>query len=76
MNRSIMTVLGVILVLVGLFAFAVPVFTTQHTEDVARVGDLKLQTTQRRSYEIPALVSGGVLLLGVVLIGAAVRQRR
>ncbi len=41
-----LTILGAILVLVGLIAFAVPVFTTQHTRDVARIGDLKVQTTQ------------------------------
>lgn len=71
-----LTIGGVILVLLGLLAFAVPVFTTHETRDVARVGDLKPQTTESRSFVIPSLVSGGVLVLGVVLIGAGPYQRR
>jgi hypothetical protein len=67
---------GAVLVLAGLIAFAIPVFTTQHTEDVARIGDLKVQTTQHQTYVIPPFVSGGALILGVVLIGAGFYQRR
>jgi hypothetical protein len=71
-----LTIAGAVLVLLGLLAFAVPVFTTQETRDVARVGDLKLQTTENRSFVIPPLVSGGALVLGVILIGAGLYQRR
>jgi len=79
MNRSAMNILtlgGAVLVLAGLLAFAVPVFSTQHTEDVARIGNLKLQTTEHQWYVIPPTVSGGALILGVVLIGAGFFQRR
>lgn len=79
MNRSAMNMLtmgGAVLVLVGLMMFAVPMFSTQHTEDVAKIGDLKLQTTERQWYVIPPIVSGGALILGVVLIGAGFYQRR
>jgi hypothetical protein len=67
---------GAVLVLVGLLAFAIPVFTTQHTTDVARIGDLKLQTTESKSYVIPPFVGGGALVLGVVLLGAGFFQKR
>jgi len=79
MGRSGMnglTIFGAVLVLLGLLAFAIPVFTTQETKDVARVGDLKLQTTESHSFVIPPLVSGGALILGIVLIGAGLYQRR
>ena len=79
MGRSAMSGLmlgGAALVLLGLIAFAVPVFTTQETKDVARVGDLKLQATENHSFVIPPFVSGGALVLGVVLIGAGFYQRR
>jgi hypothetical protein len=79
MNRSAMNVLtigGAVLVLAGLLTFAAPVLSTQHTEDVARIGDLKLQTTQHQWYVIPPFVSGGALILGIVLIGAGFYQRR
>jgi hypothetical protein len=67
---------GAVFVLIGLITFAIPVFTTHHTEDVARIGDLKVQTTQHDSYVIPPLVSGGAVILGVALIGAGFYQRR
>jgi hypothetical protein len=67
---------GAVLVLLGLLAFAIPVLTTQQTTDVARLGDLKLQTTENRYTVIPPILSGGVLLLGVILLGASFYQRR
>jgi hypothetical protein len=73
MGRSALTwpmIAGAILVLLGLLGFAAPYFTTQQTKDVAAIGDLKLQTTESKSYAIPPLFSGGCLALGVVLIGA------
>ncbi len=79
MGRTPMTGLmlgGAVLVLLGLLGFAIPYFSTQQTKDVAAIGDLKLQTTQRQSYTIPPLVSGGALVLGVVLIGAGLYRRR
>jgi hypothetical protein len=79
MGRSAMSGLmlgGAVLVLAGLIAFAIPVFTTQHTEDVARIGPLTVQATQHDTYVIPPLVSGGALILGVVLLGAGFYQRR
>jgi hypothetical protein len=66
---------GVILVVIGLLGFAVPYFTTSQTKDVAAIGDLKLQTTESKSYAIPPLVSGGAVLLGIVLIGAGAYRK-
>lgn len=68
--------IGVALVLAGLLGLAVPVFSTSHTTDVAKIGDLKVQTTERHWYQVPPLVSGGALVLGVVLVGAGVLRRR
>ena len=79
MGRSSMSGLmigGVIFVLLGLVGFAIPIFTTQQTKDVARIGDLKLQSTESTSYAIPPFLSGGAVVLGVVLIGAGFYQKR
>lgn len=62
--------IGAVLVLLGVVGLAVPYFTTSETKDVAKVGDLKLQTTERTSHSIPPIAAGGVLVLGAVLIGA------
>ena len=68
--------IGMILVVAGALGFAIPVFTTQETEEVARIGDLSLQSTEDTSHRIPALLSGGALLLGVILIGVSLYQKR
>jgi hypothetical protein len=67
---------GAGLALLGVIGFAIPIFTTQQTNAVARVGDLKLQSTETTSHTIPPLVSGRALVLGVVLIAASARQKR
>ena len=67
---------GLILVVLGILGLAIPIFTTQKTDTVARIGDLKLQSTEDKSHHIPPLVSGGVLVLGMVLIGAGLYQKR
>jgi hypothetical protein len=69
-------IIGIILVVAGVLGFAVPVFTTQQTKEVARIGDLKLQNTEDTSHSIPPILSGGVLVLGIILIGSSLYQRR
>jgi hypothetical protein len=71
-----LTVGGVALVLLGLVGFAIPIFTTQQTKDVAKIGDLKLQSTESTSHVIPPIVSGGALVLGAVMIGAGFYRKR
>ena len=71
-----LTIGGTTLVFLGFLGFAIPTFTTQKTEDVARIGDLKLQTTQSTSHDIPAILSAGAAALGILLIGAGLYQRR
>jgi len=68
-------IVGIILVLLGIAGFAIPVFTTQKTEEVAHIGDLKIQNSEDISHRIPPLLSGGVLALGVVLIGAGLYRK-
>ena len=78
MTRSPITGLmigGAVLILLGLLGFAVPYFTTQQTKDIAKVGNLKIQTTQHTTYAVPPLVSGGGIVLGVVLLGAGMYRR-
>jgi len=66
---------GAILVLLGILGLAIPVFSTSQTKDVAKLGDLKVQTTEQSTHVVPQALSGGVLLLGVILIGAGVYRK-
>jgi hypothetical protein len=69
-------ILGVVLAILGLIGLAIPVFTTTHTKEVAKLGDVQIQSKEQNSHTIPPLLSGGVLVLGVVLIGAGAWSRR
>jgi uncharacterized membrane protein len=50
MNGLIMS--GVALAALGLISLAIPVFTTQQTKEVAKIGNLKLQTTENTAHGI------------------------
>jgi hypothetical protein len=73
---NMLTGLGVILVVLGGIGLAVPGFSTQQTRDVAQIGDLKVQTQESTAYTIPPLASGGVLILGLILMGGSLYRRR
>jgi hypothetical protein len=69
-------IIGGILAILGLIGLATPVFTTSSTTNVATLGDLKVQTTEHTPHAIPPLVSGGVMILGIVLLGAGLYTKR
>ncbi len=70
------TWLGAVLALLGILGLAIPVFTTSQTEDVIKLGDLKLQGTKTTAHVVPPALSGGALVLGVILIGVGVYSKR
>ena len=74
-SRSILIILGVVLVLLGIAGFVAPQFTTQQTKNVAQVGDLKLQSNEDTSHYIPPAVAGGAVVLGIILVGGGLYRR-
>jgi len=78
MDRSLNTliIIGALLALLGIVGLVIPVFTTHQMTDVARLGDLQIQTQQDTSHVIPPLISGSALALGLVLIGGGFYRRR
>ena len=73
MNK--LAIIGLILVGLGIVGFAVPAFQTRETKDVAHVGDVHLEANVNETHSIPPLAAGGVLVLGVVLLGAGMMKR-
>jgi len=69
-------IVGLMLVVLGVVGFAIPVFTTQETKEVARIGDLTLQNTEDTSHTIPPLLAGGALIVGLILMGTGLYQKR
>jgi hypothetical protein len=68
--------IGALLALLGILGLAAPVFTTSQTKDVVNLGDLKIQSTEHSTHVVPAALSAAALVLGVVLLGAGLYQRR
>ena len=67
---------GAMLAILGLIAFAMPSFNTEETRDVVKFGDLKVQAKTEEPHFIPPIVSGGAMVLGVLLIGAGMVMNR
>ena len=68
--------LGTLFALLGILGLTIPVFTTSQTKDVAKLGDLKIQSTEQSTHVVPQALSAGVLILGVILIGVGAYTRR
>ena len=71
-----LAITGAVLAVLGGLALAIPVFTTEQTKEIAKVGDLKLTTKEETSHVIPRFVGPIALVIGLGLIGAAVVARR
>ena len=67
---------GAVLVILGVLGFAVPYFITSSTDEVAKVGDVKLEATEHTTHAVPPALAGGLLLLGIVLLGMGATRRR
>jgi hypothetical protein len=68
--------MGALLVLLGVLGLAAPVFTTSQTKDVVNLGDLKIQSTEHSTHVVPEALSAAALILGVLMLGAGLYQRR
>ncbi len=60
---------GAAVALLGLVGLAIPVFSTSQTKDVAKIGDLKIQSNEETTHVVPPMLAGGALVIGLVLVG-------
>jgi hypothetical protein len=67
---------GALLALLGILGFAIPIFTTSQTKDVAKLGDFKVQSTEQSTHVVPQTLSGGALILGIILVGIGAYTKR
>ena len=67
---------GALLALLGILGLAIPAFTTSQTKDIAKVGELKIQSTEHSTHVIPQALSVGAIALGLILIGAGIYGKR
>jgi hypothetical protein len=78
MDRSpnVLLIVGALVALAGIVVLAVPQFTTARTVDVAKIGDLKVEGRETTAHDIPPVVGGAAVILGILLIGGGVYYRR
>jgi len=69
-------IIGLLLIAAGIIGFAIPVFTTQKTDTVASIGGLNIQATVDTSHHIPQFLSGGAVVLGLVMAAGALMRKR
>ena len=72
---SPLVIIGIIVALLGVAGLAVPVFTTQKTTEVAKIGALDVQAHEDSLHVVPPMLAGGAVVLGVVVLGAGLYRR-
>lgn len=75
-SKNGLVMAGAALAILGAIAVAVPVFTTRETNDIAKIGDVKITAKEETSHTIPPFVGWAGLAIGGVLIGAGLMGRR
>lgn len=70
-----LTIVGIILVVLGIAGFVIQGITVTSTEEVADIGPLEIQEEQKETYPIPPIASGAAILVGVILAIVGARQR-
>lgn len=68
--------IGAVLLILGILGLAMPFFTTQDTHEVAKLGDLSVQTQAATTHTIPVQLSVGAIVIGAVMLGAGIFRGR
>ncbi len=73
--KSLLSIVGILLIVFGIIGFSYKYINYTSTEKVAEIGSLKVTADTEKTVFISPLVSGLSLVAGVVLIVAA-RSRK
>jgi uncharacterized membrane protein len=66
--KTITTVVGIILIVLGVAAFAYQGFTYTKRENIAQIGNLKITADTQKTVYLPPVLGGVSILAGVVLV--------
>ena len=69
------TIIGAILILVGIVGFAVGGFSFTHEHQDAKVGPIDIEHKQTSTVPIPPILSGIALVGGIALVVVGARSR-
>ena len=66
--KSIVTLFGIILIIVGILAFAYQGFTYTKHEPVAQIGNINVTADKQKTVYFPPYVGGISLVAGIFLV--------
>jgi hypothetical protein len=69
------TLIGILLILIGIIGFAVGGFSFTHEHQDAKIGPLNIEHKQTSTIPIPPILSGIALVGGIALVIAGFRSR-
>jgi drug/metabolite transporter (DMT)-like permease len=68
------TIIGLVLIVLGVLGFALGGFSFTHKEKVLDVGPIEATADDKESVPIPPILAGLALVGGVVLVAASARR--
>ncbi len=69
------TILGIVLIVIGIIGFAVGGFSFTHQKQDAKVGPLDISHQQTSTVPIPPILSGIALVGGIALVVVGTRSK-
>jgi len=69
------TIIGILLIVLGIIGFAVGGFSFTHEHQDAKIGSLNIEHKQTSTVPIPPILSGIALVGGIALVVVGARSR-
>ena len=66
--KSITSVLGILLIVIGILALAYQGFTYTKQENIAQLGDIKITADTKKTVYFPPMLGGLSVVAGIVLV--------
>lgn len=70
-----LTIIGIVLVIIGVFVLASEGITYTKTEKVLDIGPIEATTKHRKTIPIPPMAGGAVVVAGILLVIAGAKSR-
>jgi len=66
--KSLVTIVGIILIIAGILALGYQGFTYTQREKVAEIGSLQITADQQKTVSFPPILGGASLVAGIILV--------
>lgn len=69
--KSLISIIGVLLIIFGLATFVYKGFSYTKQEEVAKIGNVQLTADTQKTVWFPPMLGGASIVVGVILVAAA-----